>query len=430
MEEMKAMCARPHARTQEAPFFLALMQGTLPLESYVGHLRALFVIHGVLEEALAESPEPRVQQVFQDAMRKIPLLEQDLRYFEPRGVADLREAVEAARVIDTRVRLRSLEDPLSLLGYLYVLEGSTLGARVLKPHLARTFSLTDDGGLDYVTSYGPEVEARFAEFKGRMNALMTSPEERARIGEAATDLFERLETVFAALYPFSPESRTFLVTSINPEAGRHAVPDDERELRAALRAGDCCWERFPYFEERYGERGRRFARSDGAWLATLPRLEIAQVLRQAQWLGRLLAARGMPTLLLETQLEILADELTAAIPEEAPQYEKLRAAAKDLRETRRLLLTESEGATLASEFEAAVGPAWNSRFPHAGSLLVCAVADELGGARAAVTSLVPWMSDAVRFTPDWVDAVHNTLRRARDIAATRGTGAAPADEGR
>lgn len=414
MGEIKARCAEAHARTQEAPFFRALLQGRLPLESYVGQLRALFVVHGVLEKSLAESPEPRVRRVFQDSMRKIPSLQQDLRYFEPRGVADLKEAAAAAIAIDTRVRLRSLEDPLSLLGYLYVLEGSTLGARILKPHLASTFSLTDDGGLAYVTSYGGEVEVRFAEFKARMNALETSSEERLRIGEAATELFERLETVFAGLYPFSPESRTFLVTSINPEAGRHAVPDDERELRAAIRAGDRCWERFPYFEERYGERGRRFARSDGAWLATLPRLETAQVLRQTQWLGRLLAARGMPTILLQTQLEILADELTAAIPEKHLEYEKLRAAATDLQETRRRFVTESETATLASEFSLAIGPAWNTRFPHTGTLLVSAVADALAGAAAAVTSLKPWMTDAQRFTPEWIAAVNETLRRARE----------------
>lgn len=429
MEEMKARCARPHARTQEAPFFLALMQGTLPLESYVGHLRALFVIHGVLEEALAESPEPRVQRVFQDSMRKIPLLQQDLRYFEPRWIADLREAAAAALAIDARVRLRSLEDPLSLLGYLYVLEGSTLGAQIMKPHLMSAFSLNNDGGLAYVTSYGSEVDKRFAEFKSRMDALVTSSEERRRIGEAATELFERLETVFAGLYPFSPESRTFLVTSINPEAGRHAVPEDARELQAAALAGDLCWERFPYFEERYGERGRRFARSDGAWLATLPRLETAQVLRQTQWLGRLLAARGMPTFLLQTKLEILAEKLTAAIPEKAAEYQKLRAAARDLEEARRRFLTDDETTVLASDFAVAVGAAGTSRVPHAATLLSCAVADEFGGAAGAVTSLKPWMTNAERFTPEWIEAVHETLRRARDLAMTRGTGPAPALEG-
>jgi len=62
---------------------------------------------------------------------------------------------------------------------------------------------------------------------------------------AANEFSVQLEAIFQALYPFQPESRTFLVTSINPEAGRHPVPADARELEAALRAADLCWERFP-----------------------------------------------------------------------------------------------------------------------------------------------------------------------------------------
>ena len=55
----------------------------------------------------------------------------------------------------------------------------------------------------------------------------------------------------AALMGGRPESKVFLVTSINPEAGRHAVPTDKREIRASNEADDLCWARFPYFEFRY-----------------------------------------------------------------------------------------------------------------------------------------------------------------------------------
>src|SRR5664279_619298 len=147
-----------------------------------------------------------------------------------------------------------------------------------------------------------------------MNALQLSAEERGQITQAASKFFEQLAAIFQALYPFQPESKTFLVTSINPEAGRHPVPADAREVRASLRAADICWQRFPYFEQRYGERGRRFARSDAAWQATLCQYEPAQILQQVRWLGRVLAGRGMPTLLLQDQLEILVQELSTAIP--------------------------------------------------------------------------------------------------------------------
>ena len=69
--------------------------------------------------------------------------------------------------------------------------------------------------------------------------------------------------------------------------------------------------RVPYYAERYGERGRRFTASDAAWLASLSGQTEAVVADQTLWLGRLLAVRGMPTMLLERQLEMLVEELGA-----------------------------------------------------------------------------------------------------------------------
>ncbi len=458
MEELKAETFLAHARLQAVPFFQALAACQLPLESYVGQLRALATVHEVLEQALESCTDPRVASVWNGEMRKGPLLQQDLRYFEPRAVADLREAVEAALTTAEYLRLRSLEEPLSLLGCLYVLEGSTQGAVVLRPLFARAFLLTGEEGLAYLNAYGSGVHARWVLYSRRMNALgmnvsgsaLSSPsphatrgervgergdgfkgskpdissgeilalsaEERAQITQSANDFFAQLEAIFQALYPFQPESKTFLVTSINAEAGRHPVPAEAREVQAALRAADLCWQRFPYFEHRYGERGRRFARSDAAWLATLCQYEPVQITQQVQWLGRVLAARGMPTFLLQDQLQILAAELSAGLPEKKPAYEKFAHAAAELATARRRHLTDQQLETLAAEFDHAVGPEWSARFPHTGTLLASAVADELNGSENAVESLRPWLTDPTRFSSQWIVAVEAILSQARHAA--------------
>ena len=413
MEELRAATFAAHARLQCAPYFQALAACRSPLESYVGQLRALAVVHGVLEQALAGCAEARVASVWNSDMRKLPLLQQDLRYFEPRTVADVKEAAEAALTAADHLRLRSLEHPLSLLGWVYVLEGSTLGAVVLRPLIARAFLLTGEEGLAYVHSYGPAVHARWAQYQQRMNALRLSAEEREHVARAAGECFDHLEAVFLALYPFPPGSKTFLITSINPEAGRHPLPADAREVQASIRAGDMCWQRFPYFGHRYGERGRRFARSDAAWQATLCQYEPEQILQQVRWLGRVLAARGMPTLLLQVQLEILVEELAVAIPEKKADYEKLLPAAADLQASRRKHLTDEQLEALAAEFDRAVGPEWSARYPRTGALLGAAVADELEGSEGAVESLRPWLTDAARFPAAWIAAVAATLVQAR-----------------
>ena len=421
MEELKAATQPAHRRLETAPFFSALAACQLPLESYVGQLRALAVIHSVLEQALASCSDPRIGSVWNCEMRKLPLLQNDLRFFEPRTVADVKEGVDATLKAVEQLRLLSVERPLALLACVYVLEGSTLGATVLRPLIARAFLLSGEEGLAYLHNYGTEVQARWAQFQQRMNQLSLSAEERGQIVKAAVAFFQQLDSVFWALYPFRPDSQSYLVTSINPEAGRHAVPADSREVQAAIRAGDVCWERYPYYEQRYGERGRRFARSDAAWQATLYHFKPAHISQQVRWLGCVLAGRGMPTFLLADQLEILVEELAAAIPEKRSVYEKLLPAAAELRESRRRHLTDAQIQAIATGFDRAVGPEWSARFPHTGTLLGCAVADELEGSELAVDSLRLWMTDATRFPAAWIAAVEATLARARAQARRTAT---------
>ncbi len=417
MEELKAATFTAHARLQTAPFFQALAGCQLPLESYVGQLRALLAIHAVVEQAMIDCVDDRVRSVFREDMCKLALLRKDLQYFEPRAVADLKEAVEVALQTSNALRQQSIETPLAILGWLYVLEGSTLGASVLQPLVARAFLLGGDDGMAYLRNYGAAARSRWAEYSQRMNTLALESGQRAQITQAANELFAHLEALFRALYPFQQESKAYLAASINPEAGRHPVPDDARELQASVRAGDICWHRFPYFAARYGERGLGFARSDAAWQATLYPYPPAQILQQVQWLGRVLSARGMPTLLLQVQLEILVEELASAIPERRAAYEKLLPAAAALHAARSRFLTNAQTQELAAAFDLAVGPEWRARFPHTGSLLSAAVADECGGCEKAVDSLRTWMTDPRHFPAAWIDAVERTLAQARQQAA-------------
>ena len=133
MEELKAATQPAHRRLETAPFFSALAACQLPLESYVGQLRALAVIHSVLEQALASRVDPRIGAVWNCEMRKLPLLQNDLRFFEPRTVADVKEGVEAALKAAEQLRRLSVERPLALLACVYVLEGSTRRATSTLP---------------------------------------------------------------------------------------------------------------------------------------------------------------------------------------------------------------------------------------------------------------------------------------------------------
>lgn len=422
-EDLRAETFAAHAGLQAEPFFGALARCQLPLESYVGQLRGLAVVHGVLEQALGESAEPRVAAVWRDDLRRLPRLLLDLAYFAPRGVLDITGAAAAAVRATEAIRRTAAAQPVALLGYLYVIEGSNLGAATLRRLYARAFLLADDGGLAYLTQDPAAVQPRWTEFRQRLDAQPLSEHERRLVAEAAATLFGLVRDIFSALYPVQPESLGHVATTVNPEAGRHPVPTDPRQMEAALRAADACWSRYPYFAHRYGERGQRFARSDAAWLATLGQYDAVQVQQQVRWLGRLLAARGMPTLLLQDQLERLADELAAVVPEESAAAERLRGAAAALAEVRRQRLTDADLRAVDRDFRARLGDQADACGPEMGQLLACAVADELNGCPGAVDSLTQWLTAPGRLPVAWSVAVSTALDQAR--AAARGGAARP-----
>ena len=206
------------------------------------------------------------------------------------------------------------------------------------------------------------------------------------------------------------------VAALNPEAGHHAVTTDPDELRAALRAGNQTQRRFGYYERRYGERGRAFTRSDSAWIVTLSGERHAVAERQLRWLGALLAARGMPRLLLETHLETLHAELVAAVPGNRASYDVLLGVAGMFRDERLSHLDEATSSELAEAFDRRVGSASSTGLPEAGALLVAAVADERSGVHRAVDSLMEWLANPTRFPGEWVLAATETVAEARAMA--------------
>jgi hypothetical protein len=95
------------------------------------------------------------------------------------------------------------------------------------------------------------------------------------------------------------------VNPFNPEAGATPAPVDPAIFPIVERAAIVIWRAFPYFEWRFGARGRAFGRSDAGYLATLVALPPALQEQQVSWLAKLLSSRGMPSLLLEVQLDLL-----------------------------------------------------------------------------------------------------------------------------
>jgi heme oxygenase len=200
MDRLRAETRAAHADTESVPFNQRLIAGTLPLQFYIMQLNCLHEVHQALEQALASSMHPAVMRVWHDDMAKVPLLRQDLAYFErSKGkVAVHPDALAAAAECVRDIHHLARTSEVSLLGVLYVLEGSMLGGTILRKHLAAAFDLERDG-LAYYTPYGNQVMPHWQQFKARMNDAIVDPGDQQAIIDAAQGTFSHVKHILLAL---------------------------------------------------------------------------------------------------------------------------------------------------------------------------------------------------------------------------------------
>ncbi len=404
-----------HRRIEALPFFAALAGRTLPVERYVDQLRAMAIVETTLERAAAQAQDPAVRAVCPAATLRARLLLDDLGFFDRHGpLPDDPEPTGAALDLAGEVLLAAAERPLRLLGSLYVSQGATLGNQVHREDAAACAG--GGGGATWYAGGGKETGPRFRGFCAALDGLALGETAHGEAVEAAVSSIAGLERIHIALSPAARPERRFLATTYNAEAGAHEVPADAAESAAAVRAGDRCLEEFPYFLERWGERGIRYTRSDVNWLATLAGLTPGDAMQQTRWFAGVLARRGMPSLLLERQFLLLEEELSLAAP--ARRWSLLGDAARDLAARRLQVLPESVAEPLAVSFVASAGHGSEAERRRVARLLLAAVADEATGVAGTVAALTAWYRDG-RFPASWNAAVDVLLCDA--FAATRRT---------
>jgi heme oxygenase len=125
-----------------------------------------------MKTEIRSSEDIRVAAIWDDGYKKLPLLEQDLQFFEARVVSDVSASIETAHAMTAKLRLKAIENPVALLGYLYVFEGSTLGNSMHKPDIIATYHLEDLDGCRYYSSYQDQVPIHWTRFTQKMNQTL------------------------------------------------------------------------------------------------------------------------------------------------------------------------------------------------------------------------------------------------------------------
>jgi len=196
MARLKLETRPAHDRIESVPFSMMMQEGRLPQARFAGQLACWLAVHGTLEAGVRESDDEACTAVWIESMARTSHLRNDLACH---GDMDMPPAAATATLKTIGwIATLAVTDPRALLGCLYVLEGSKLGGTILRKCLDDAYNCGPEA-LSYYWASGASPMPDFKAFKERMEAALTTDDDRDRVVAAASGLFDHLTDVLDGL---------------------------------------------------------------------------------------------------------------------------------------------------------------------------------------------------------------------------------------
>jgi len=412
-KQLKEQTSELHEKAHNVLYISNLLKNEISIISYTGHLRILAIIYGTLENQIIKLENKNIKQFFENYIPKLPLLILDLEFLKTFVQKDIISAVNNALHIVDKILINSLTNPYKLLGYIYTLEGSLNGGNLLKKHIIETFNFENNDATKYFSCFDDKFKFFWNDFIQKLDSNIIEKNHKEDILAASSEIFYDLIKIYENLFPFDENSLKNHITSLNPEAGNYPISTNPDEINAALIAGLNCWNEFPYLEKRFGERGRRFTVSDSVWLVNLSELSEDIAIKQVNWLANFLAIRGMSTIIIEFQLQLLYNELIKILPLNNQKYLNLLKATENLKDKRN---KNNDNIFENANF---IFEKYFNQFKideqyccdlkkNIGKLIASSIIDNKNGIPDAKNSLKNWLQNKEIFSENWVLAIEKT----------------------
>ncbi|CAM4500937.1 heme oxygenase [Paenibacillus endophyticus] len=187
MTRLREETASNHVQIESNPYAKAIMNQTLTQDEYVRYLEKFYGFIKPAERLIAQLSG---WGEFGEAMgqrAKSPLLERDLH--------TLGLSLQEIENLPECSKLPELYTVPQALGYMYVIEGSTLGGQIITKQVRKFLPLAEqeNKGTEYFNAYGTETRAKWAEFREQVEQSIDSEEAAQQVIEAAKSTFGTLE---------------------------------------------------------------------------------------------------------------------------------------------------------------------------------------------------------------------------------------------
>jgi len=184
--KLKEATVSSHRQIEHNAFAKAVLQEKAPIEKYVEWLIRFYGFYYPLENFIQKSNFLSLERIRLKERLKVPLLSRDLVALGQSG-ADINQYVQCRD-------LPRLSDEASLLGYLYVVEGSSLGGQFIVKKLRQNYDFKGDQGCRFFNSYGDRTDEMWQEFCRFLNEYPLDEKQEKAALQTARDTFEKLNT--------------------------------------------------------------------------------------------------------------------------------------------------------------------------------------------------------------------------------------------
>lgn len=177
-----------HVAAERHPGHGAMFRGAAPFDLYLDQSAQTLLVMRALERAAAKHrSHPALAGLLHDYHVRSPVLTADLAACgrEPSRI----EPLPATRAMLDRIESAGQDDPTPLLGVLYVLEGSTNGAKFIQKALMRAYQRPDATGLAWLDPHGEAQQERWQLFRRGLAERGLDEPGRARVLDAARATF-------------------------------------------------------------------------------------------------------------------------------------------------------------------------------------------------------------------------------------------------
>lgn len=189
MERLKAGTSDMHSLAEGRQFQRRMIKGAISRQEYLGWLGQMLLIHRALEKHLFGRllADPLFAAVHEEQFQE-PNLIADLAALDCDAQAMTPLPATAALIAD--IDRVAADEPLALLGYHYVLEGSKNGNRFIARQLVPALGLAPRRAVRYLDPFAEAQPAKWAEFKAAMGTIPFDPAQIDLLVAAARRMFE------------------------------------------------------------------------------------------------------------------------------------------------------------------------------------------------------------------------------------------------